>query len=427
MSTTIIFVGVLVFGFLLARIFARFTANRVGLTGIEFLLMGVLLGPVTVPRVLTPDVLAALDLFVSMLLGLIGFIAGLQLKRAFRDFELGMAGVVSSGLVIVAVAAGAAAAVQAAHPELLGAQEALIDIPLAADDTRLLRLWLPPETLWVGLGVAAAAGVSSATMIARVAVASGASGKRADALASLAVAGHAAAVLALGVAMAGSRASASTSELGLSLTEWAAIVVGFGAVAGLLFSVYLGRERDTMRMTVAAVGAVTFSAGAGAALRVSPLFVNMAAGAMVALTSAHSDKLETALEPLEYPASVLILLFAGAYWSPVEGMLWLLPLGYVLIRWVALRVATRMAMSTFVADPTLHRGMGRGLSGHGVLAVAIALGFAQYFPQYADVVLTTVLGGMVLTDLFAARGLRRFFADAGDIRPAPTGAGEGRS
>ena len=64
MSTTIIFVGVLVFGFLIARLVARFTANRVGLTGIEFLLMGVLLGPVTAPRVLTPDILAALDLFV---------------------------------------------------------------------------------------------------------------------------------------------------------------------------------------------------------------------------------------------------------------------------------------------------------------------------------------------------------------------------
>jgi hypothetical protein len=420
-STTIIFVGVLVFGFLVARILARISPDRIGLTDVEFLVLGAVLGPVTAPRLLTPEVLAALDLFVSILLGLIGFLAGLGLRRAFRDFEVGMAGVASSLLVILTVAAAASAAVQASHPELLDATDPVLSVPLLAGDSRLLSLWLAPEALWVGLALAAAAGASSATTIARVAAKNNVTGARVTLLEGLATAGHATAVVVLGIAMAGSRATASAGELGLTLIEWGVIVVGFGAASGLLFSVYLGRERDSMRMTVAAVGAVTFAAGAGAALRVSPLFVNLAAGAMVALSSGHAEKLEEALSPLAYPVSVLVLLFAGAYWLPVHGWLWLLPIGYAVIRWCARRVFTRLAVATFVHEPGLERGIGRGLYAHGVIAAAVALGFVQRFRDYADVVLTTVLGGMLLTNLLAPRALRRFFADSGEIRPAEEG------
>ena len=419
-STTIIFVGVLVLGFLIARVVTRVGGGRLGVTGIEFLLLGVVLGPVTVPRVLTDDVLAALDLFVSMLLGLVGFFAGLGMRRVFRNFEVAMAGMASSLGVILAVAAAASACVQMAHPELLAATDPVIAIPLLADDSRLLSLWVAPDALWVGLGLAAAAGVSSATLVQRVALKRKIRGNRVSLLEGLATAGHAMSVVVLGIAMAGSRATASAGELGLTLTEWGMIVVGFGAITGLLFSVYLGRERDEMRMIVAAVGAVTFAAGAGSALKVSPLFVNLAAGAMVGLTSGHTEKLERALSPLLYPSSVLILLFAGAFWRPVDGWLWALPVGYVVLRWAARRVLTRLAVSTFVADKGLEGGIGRGLFGHGVLAAAIALGFAVRFPDYADIVLTTVLGGMLLTDLLATRVIRRFFADTGEIRPKAT-------
>jgi hypothetical protein len=100
-----------------------------------------------------------------------------------------------------------------------------------------------------------------------------------------------------------------------------------------------------------------------------------------------------------------------------------MPFGYVALRWIARRVLTRLAVATFVADKGLERGIGRGLFGHGVLAAAIALGFAVRFPDYGDIVLTTVLGGMLLTDLLASRVIRRFFADTGEIQ-ASAGASE---
>lgn len=415
MSTSIIFVAILVFGFLVARGIGRIAPGRAGVSGLGFLLLGVVLGPVTPPRVLTVEVLDALDLFVSILLGFTGFLAGLRLRSALREFEHTMAGALSALLVILAVACGCAAAVQASHPEFFRTTEPVFAMPIASDGHWLLSLWLAPEALWVTLGIAAAAGVSATGVITRVANAHGVHGPRVGLLHAMATVGTAFSIVVLGVAMAGSRASAAGAEFGLTLTEWGIIVVGFGAVAGVLFTVYLGRERDAMRLTVASVGAVTFAAGAGVALRVSPLFVSLAAGAMVASTSTHSDRLQVALQPLEHPASVLILLFAGAHWRPVSGWLWLLPVAYAVTRWFAVRVATRLAVATFLDDHALVRGLGRGLVGQGALAAAIGLGFAQRFGEYAGVVLTTVLGGMLLTDVLAARSVRRLFADAGDI------------
>lgn len=417
MSTTLVFVGVLVFGFIVARFASKLGAERTGLSGIEFLAVGLLLGPVTAPRVLTHEVLDALELFISMLIGLIGFLAGLGLRRVLRNFEIAMAGAASSAAVIAVVAIGASAAVQAAHPELLASLNPVFSVPIASTETQILTAWLSPEALWVGVALASAAGVSSATTIAKVAKLHGVTARRSEVLLVLASAGQAVAVVGLGVAMAASRATANAGALGLTIAEWGLVVVGFGAVSGLMFSVYLGREEDSMRMTLAAIGAVTFSAGAGTALKVSPLFVNLAAGAVVGLSSAHADKLEAALRPLEYPVSVLVLLFAGAYWSPVSGWIWFMPLGYVVLRWMARRVATKLAVATFVAEPGMDRGIGRGLLGHGVLAAALALGFAMRFPDYSGVVLTTVLGGMLLTDVLAAGVTRRFFADSGDIVP----------
>lgn len=418
-STSVIFVAILVFGFLAARVFHRIAPHQAGLAGLGFLALGAVLGPVTAPRILTDDVLAALDLFVSILLGFMGFSTGLQLRLPRRDFERGMAGAVSALTVIAVVAIGCAAAVQAADPELLRVEDPVLVLPLLSDGRFLLSLWLAPDALWIALAIAAAAGVTSSALIARIAIERSITGPRVEALEELATTGTATSIVVLGVAMAGRRVGAAVSGIQLSLTEWAGIVVGFGALAGVLFTVYLGRERDAMRMTVAAVAVVTFAAGAGVALGVSPLVVGLAAGMAVAVTSDHADPLQRALSRLVHPGSLLILLFAGAHWRPVTGWLWALPFAYAGARWLARNVATRIALATFVDERHPGWDLGRGLLGQGAIAAAIALGFTQRFADHADVVMTTVLGGMLLTDLFATRAIRRMFSDASAVGVTP--------
>jgi hypothetical protein len=424
MSTTLIFVGVVVLAFIGGRAISRYASRLQLLSGVEYLLLGVAIGP-HVANAVSREVLAALDLVVSFVLGLMGFLVGLGLRRVRGGLEVGLAGATTSLLVVGLVGGAAVAAMQGLDPGLLTVEDPIVAIPLASDGRLLASLWIAPDALWVGLTIGAAAGVSSVSLIELASRRHAVASERVGLLQNLGVAGQATSVIAFGVAMAGTRAASSAQALGLTLTEWSVITVGAGAACGVLFTVFIGREDDPMRALVATVGAVTFSAGIGAALGVSPLFVNLIAGALVGVSSPYAARLDESLEALRFPARVLVLLIAGAYWTPVEGWAWLLPLAYFGVRALALRGAAPVSAWTFLPGTHASIRLGMGLFGQGALAAAIAISFAQRFPELAGVVTTTVLGGMVLTDLVGARVLRRYLADQGAIRPHEDAMPEG--
>jgi hypothetical protein len=196
------------------------------------------------------------------------------------------------------------------------------------------------------------------------------------------------------------------------------ITVAAGFFTGLLFSVFLGREDDPMRILVATIGVVVFAAGVGASLGVSPLFVNVIAGLTVAFTSPHASRLYRALDPLRFPTTVLILLLAGATWVPASPAVWVVVPIYAVARMLLRRVFTRVAVATFVNEGSLGVGLGRGMMGQGVLAAGIAVAFSQRFPDLAPTVGTIILGGLIVSDVLAMRALRRYLADVGEIQVA---------
>ena len=423
MSTTVLFVGVVVFAFVAGRVLDRFTHKAFALSGAEYLLLGAILGPFAL-GVLDAEVLRALDLFVSTVLGVIGFLVGLSIRQVRASTEAFLAGGGATVAIIVSVAAVATLIIQLLDPSLLYV-EPLVFEPITASSDSLVSLWISPEALWIGLTVGATAGTCSAALVDAALLRFGVGAERAALLRAMASSAQLLAVFAFGLAMAGSRATTAASALGLTVVEWSTITILSGSFTGLLFSIFLGREGDPMRLLVAAVGVIVFAAGIGAALGVSPLFANLFAGLTLALTSSHAARLDEALKPLRFPTTVLVLLLAGATWAPATGWYWALVPGYVLLRVLARRVFSRVAVSTFVDEPAHARGIGRALLGQGVLASAISLAFAQRFPELAGPVTSTVLGGVLLTDLFAMRSLRRYLADAGEIKalappePAP--------
>lgn len=428
MSTTIVFVGVVVAAFVGGRAVSTYAWRFQVLSGVEYLLLGVLIGP-QVFGLVSPEVLLDLDLFVSFVLGVMGFLVGLGLRRVRGGLEVGLAGASTAAVVTVIVGALAVTGLQLFDTSLLAVEDPVLVKPLATDGSRLLLLWISQDALWFGLTVGAAAGVSSVALVELAAKRHASSWKGLRVLQSLGAAGQVTAVLAFGIAMAGSRASASAEALGMTLTEWGALTVGAGAACGVLFTVFIGKEDDSMRILVATVGAVTFSAGIGVALGVSPLFVNVIAGALVGVSSPHAERLDKSLGALRFPTRVLVLLIAGIYWTPVSGLAWIFPLVYAVLRVVSLRVVAPVSAWTFLPGAGIATRLGVALAGQGALAAAIAISFAQSFPDLGGLVTTTILGGMVLTDLISTRVLRRYLADQGALRPAHAdhdydGAGE---
>lgn len=415
-NTTLTLVALIVSAFIASRWLHRY-AERISLvSGIEYAVVGVLIGPMMPWGLIDEDTLLQVDLLISLLLGLLGFIIGLHARVALSRFENFLAGSVAAVAVALVVAVTLLGLIQWLMPVYLYDSEPILAIPVWTDGARLYQIWAADEALWLALTLGAAGAIASWTAIRSVTERWQAEGPPVVLLEDIASAGQVIAVLLFGLALAGDRAIAAADGYGLSLVEWALLIGAAGGITGLLFMIFIGGAEDDMRLYVATLGVVIFAAGIGSALGVSPLFVNMVAGLTVAATSAHGDRLRTNLDQLGRPLSILLLVFAGIAWRPVAGAMWLIPLAYLLTRVGMRLLASRWAVSTFVHGVELRR-VGGGLLGQGALAAAIALSYAQGHPEHGHLVLSAVLVPMLITDLFAVRTLRRVLANAGAIRP----------
>jgi Kef-type K+ transport system membrane component KefB len=419
-NTTLVLVGLIVFAFVVSRLLHRY-AERVALvSGIEYAIVGALIGPAGPFDLITEQTLQSLDLLVTLLLGSLGFTVGLHARDALRRFEHFLAGSVAGVLVALSVGLVTLGLFQWLDPRHLDDPSPLVAIPVWTDGARLYQVWAAKDAVWLALTLGAAAAIASSTAIESAVERWRAKGPPVDLLRDLASAGQIMAILLFGFALAGDRAVESAGGYGLSLVEWSMLTAAAGAITGLLFTIFIGGAEDDLRLYLATLGVVIFAAGIGGALGVSPMFVNLVAGLTVAATSQHGEHLRDNLDRLHRPASILVLVFAGLAWRPVSGWLWLIPLAYLLTRVLARLWASRFAVSTFVHGVELRR-VGGGLIGQGSLAAAIALSYSRGHPQYGPIVLTAVLVPMLITDLFAVRTLRRVLANAGAIRPRATG------
>jgi Kef-type K+ transport system membrane component KefB len=415
-NTTLILVALIVSAFVASRLLHRYAERIALVSGIEYAVVGVLIGPLMPWGLIGEDTLLSLDLLISLLLGLLGFTVGLHAREALRRFEQFLAGSVAALLIAFVVGLTVLGLLQWLEPAYLDDPAPLIEIRVWTDATRHYHLWAANDALWLSLTLGAAAAIASSTAIRAATKRWQAEGPPVVLLHDLASAGHVIAVLLFGLALAGDRAIGTADHYGLSLVEWALLIGAAGGITGLLFMIFIGGAEDDLRLYLATLGVVIFAAGIGAALGVSPLFVNMVAGLTVAATSVHGERLRTNLDQLHRPVSILLLVFAGIAWRPVAGWLWLIPIAYLLARVGTRLVASRWAVSTFVHGVELRR-VGGGLIGQGSLAAAIALSYAQVHPELGNLVLSAVLVPMLVTDLFAVRTLRGVLANAGAIRP----------
>ena len=407
MNTTISFVLLVVFAFFAAHLINRYTTRFIPISGAEYLLIGVLVGPLIPSGLLSRDALAKLTPVLSLLLGLSGFLIGLQVTRRLRPLRATLVGLGVALSTLVALTAVFATA----YVYLL---------PLA--EAPLFRRWLyelggfnlelvltrPQLTLSIVLG--ATATVTFASALSGLEDARRANVPAFRLLEICAIIGQFVAICVVAAVLAWGR-SRSTSAIALPALGWFAGVVVLGVALGFCFTFFIGHEQAPARIFVVTVGTVTFGAGVGAELGVSPMFVNLVTGVTVAMTSRHRRNLKQELRRLQHPISVLLLVLAGALWVPPEhARLWLFPVVYLLARWVARM--TLPALWTRALTTIEWRRVGVGLLSQGTLAVAVAVDFALQSPERAGVVLTTAIVGTLVFDVFGHGALRRYLIDA---------------
>lgn len=418
MTTPALLVLMVAFSFAVARYLQRWVSRFVVLSGAEYLLVGVLVGPLLPIHLITESTMSQMQPLVSLLLGLIGFMVGMRAPRIQGGGPAVTVGVLSASGVVLAVAAlfitcadllGVRPGHDAAHYapvlfELLGYR-----VGVEVSDAQLL----------LGLAVGGSAAVASPGVIERVRQQLGSDGPRSQLLSALAETSQWVGILALGGALALGRGDAQATQMALGPIEWIFIAGALGALCGVLFSLFIGREQDPQRIFLASVGGVIFASGVGTALGISPLFVNLVAGLTVGLTSSHAPAVAREIDRLAHPLFVLTMLLGGAMWQPPgDAWLWLLTGVFVVGRLAAQTLFINLFGRALIETPPR---VAQGLLAQGTASIALALDFSQQYPSFGPLVLSTVLGAALINEVFSHRALRALMLDLGEGRPEGSG------
>ena len=331
-----------------------------------FLPLGVLLGPRALDW-LSLRMLAHLDVVVTIALAVLGVLVGIALGREFRT---------ATRLFIAA------------------SLESLITIVMvtAASAYFIIETSVPVALSGGVLGLALALGLCAS--------ASSATSADPDSEAAASVATRVADlddVVPIVLAMIVFALLPTTSPHPPWLLMIAPVVAGLavGAIGWLLFE----RADTGPERVVFVIGALAMAGGAAAYLRLSPLVVGLIAGLFWTVAPGRADRIvEDDLKKVQHPLVVLLLVTAGAMWTPSSAGLFLLA-PYLLVRlagkvmgaWVSSRLVEVSAadLAAFLMPP-------------GVLAVAFALNFRQILPAPAgDTLLSAVAVGTAAFELFA--------------------------
>jgi hypothetical protein len=391
-------------------------------TGVEYIVLGILLGP-AVPQIHALDDIARLLPVFALAAGWVGLLRGMEIDlKHFGDGPLG------SVRLAIGDDAVAGLLVTAGTFALL-ASGALGDIAEA-------DVWLAAGVL----GCTAATGATEPIDIVkrRYEV----DGPTVPMLRRSARAGDALALFVFGLLFCIFRHEPPGAALTLSPAEWALVAVGIGFLLGVLFLFFLGDSAESSHHAengrfLTLVGVITFASGAAYFLDLSPLLINLVLGAVLITWAPTGARMRATLERTERPMSLVLLLFAGALWrtpEPVRRAVWRFTEGAVgidgvlvsivwwilmpLVVYALLRLLGKILGSHIASwGSSIRRDLYRGLLGHGDATVAMAISFRLvYDGLYVEIAYTVIILSVVLHDLIAPRMLRALLVDAGELR-----------
>ncbi len=368
-------------------------------TGSHFVLVGVLLGPVL--GLLTYEVIGRLEPFMALGLGWIGLLFGLQLdRRQIRQFP-------PAFLVFTIL------------------QAAVAFVAFSAVALLAFRLTGPNDPLGPAavLAAAATAAVSTPGGVALISRTFRVRGPLTRLLFFAASLDALVGIVALQITYAVFHPSAAAvASLGWGVWMGAAVAAG---VIFAVFFLWLTRpkpERD--ELTLFLLGLVMFEAGTALYLGISPLFVTMITGMVVANMSPSRRRVYSILQSWEKPVYVVVLILAGALISFADWVTLPLALGYAILRAGAKYAGGAVGARFVPIDFSVPLDVGGGLIAQGGISLAMGLSATLTYGAIAGsagvavrVVIGAVVIGVAASELVAPFVTRDLLRRAGEITP----------
>ncbi len=345
------------------------------LTGEEFLLVGWLLGP-SATNLLDPGVLAGLEPFVGLGLGYLGFVFGMQFDR--RGLRQVPGRFVAASLL----------------------QSTVVWAALAAGLAWTLSRWMPVQPALVAALAATGVGTSTSFLYLVDRATRWGRDPAFRFLRFASVFDDLWGVLAFGLALA------ALHGLG---PAWALTTL---AVAGLSAGILLSALRlslDRREEMLVLLGAVLFTGGLAAYLKVSPVLANALGGFAFRNLAPDGGRYLDRLLPVEKPIYLFMLVVAGAWWSFAEAGVLLVAAVYV-----ACRAAGKWAGGAAAAGVLGRAGhggaMGWGLLAQSEMSVALMVNLFVLYPNPATRLgASAVFLAVLVNDLWSSVHFHRVY------------------
>ena len=380
-------------------------------TGTHFLIVGFLLGPSALD-VLTPEATRGLYPFLALGLGWVGFHFGLQLDgeslKLFppRFFALALGQALLTFVIFA-----------------LGSFGIAVALGLEGDLLPLLVL-----------AAACTAAVTAPAGIGMISSTFNVQGKVRDLLFFVASLDALIGIVALQVTYSLYRPDAVVeAPVGLANLRWIGAAAGLGVVCGIVF-IWLTRYRPSAEeLTLYLLGICAFAAGAALQWGLSPLFVSVTMGAVVANFGTARRRIMPFLQRWEKIVYVTFLLLAGALLRIPTWIVFPAALGYAFLRFVAKVAAAGVMVSVLRYGGEIPRRLGLGLIPQGGISIAMAAsGVLMYSePRIAGVdgeaaVFAVILMGVVLSELVGPFLTMSLLTRAGELTPGAARTRAGR-
>ena len=399
MSATLVLILVVIGAYLAAHVMFEWIARRfLIVSGAEYLLLGILLGP-HVTGLIGTSVVSNFAPLMILALGGMGLLVGTGLRipemRRLRSVHfrvatleavlvlLTVAGVMALGLQLVFEMSARQTAVSAAALGIIATASAPSGVILV---TRHLR----------GRGV----------VMDQLTVTDWVNG--------------AVAIVAFAFLLCLVRVDPAADGVSLAPIQWMIINVGIGLFGGVLFHLFLGNDKEPDRLAVALIGAIILTTGAAAYLQLSPLLPTFLVGVILVNTSPVQKQIRELLARVERPFYYALLIFAGAAWRPGSDA-WIAPIVlFLAIQAAAAIGGARLASRVNGTTRALGPNWGLAMLGHGELALAIGFNYLIHqAAPLADLVFSATIASVLLTHFTSARFVRSVAQDTASPVTAP--------
>ena len=307
--------------------------GKIGLiSGFEFVIIGILLGDQFGIGFLSEAKMQPFIPLLSLLIGLFGFLYGLEVIRIKVKTETGQAGVYFHVLIL-------ALALAFFYPFVINFGPAVDGKDLNLFIGTGLESFFADSNdthLWKAASLAAMAIIASFEFVTRTLAQVRPPKLLGSILVRIVSSGETLAIFFFGAMFASAQALTLSSIRGWTISEWIFALIGLGIFCGLLFFLFIGKDDSPVKTYLATIGVVTLVSGMSLAMGVSPLFLNFICGMTLALASPSAEKIASSLNAFRGALAIMILFFAGVYLSRVTEFAILLAFIYITARLILL-------------------------------------------------------------------------------------------